>query len=366
MNTNLEVPEKATHFPNGRALIIAVANYNEINRLPDAVLNDAHDISSALSSPDQCGYNLPQVTTLLDKAATLQAIRGALAALASSSRPEDTVVIYFSGHGARLRERGEERSLLLPVNCERKDPFNTSLPEAEFSKALAAIPAGRLLVVLDACHSGGAGSLKEAGFLDLDYGVAEKDLQLLAQGTGRVIMASSRASETSLILPGARNSVFTQHFLEALRGAARTHGDGLIRVFEVFNYVAEKVRNSVPGRQHPIFKASDLEDNFPVALYQGGKKAKSSAEPSAVPWRHLEEIIADLYPAGPTDDEIWSRAGGDVSRLRMGGTGRAMWFAALRTLRQGGGGANISIKSLVATALGDFPHHPELQALNVS
>ena len=366
MNTNLQLPEKAAHFPHGRALVIAVANYNEINRLPAAVLNDARNISSALSSPDQCGYELPQVTTLLDNAATLQAIRDALAALASSSRSEDTVVIYFSGHGARLRERGEERSLLLPVDCERKDPSGTSLSEEEFSKALAAIPAGRLLVVLDACHSGGAGSLKEAGFLDLEYGVAEKNLQQLAQGTGRVIMASSRASETSLILPGARNSVFTQHFLEALNGAARTHGDGLIRVFEVFNYVSEKVRRSVPGRQHPIFKASELEDNFPIALYQGGRKTKGLADTSAVPWRQLEEIIADLYPAGPTDDEIWSRAGGDVSRLNLGGTGRTMWFAALRALRQGGGGANISVRSLVATALGDFPHHPELQAVNVS
>ncbi|MGB3551321.1 MAG: caspase family protein [Candidatus Binatus sp.] len=357
---------KATTFAYGRALVIAVANYDEITSLPEAVLNDARDISGALSSPNYCGYDPRQVTTLLDKAATIAAIRHGLATLASSSREEDTVFIYFSGHGARLKQGGEDTSFLLPVDCQRSNPSGTSLSEAEFSKALAAIPARRLLVVLDACHSGGAGSLKQDGFPAFDEGYAEKDLERLTQGAGRVIMASSRPSETSLVLPGARNSLFTERFLEALRGAAQTHGDGLIRVFEVFNYVAETVRGSVPGRQHPIFKASDLEDNFPVALYCGGTKSPAPLCLVSPPWRQLEEILADLYPAGPLDDEIWSRAGGDVSRLRLSGTGRAMWFAALRTLRQGGGGANITTKRLIATALGDFPHHPELQAVSVS
>lgn len=75
-------------------------------------------------------------------------------------------------------------------------------------------------------------------------------------------MASSRANETSLVLREDRNSVFTCRLLEALRGKAHTDGDGLIRVFDVFNYVAEQVARSVPGRQHPIFKASDLKEQL--------------------------------------------------------------------------------------------------------
>lgn len=368
MNANFEndADKKATGFANGRALVIAVANYDEITSLPEAVLNDARDISGALSSLNYCGYDSRNVTTLLDKAATIAAIRYGLANLASSSREEDTAFIYFSGHGARFKQGGEETSLLLPVDCQRSNLLGTSLSEAELSKALAGIQARRLLVVLDACHSGGAGSLKQDAVPGLEEGYAEKDLHRLAEGTGRVIMASSRSSETSLVLRGARNSVFTERFLEALRGAARTQGDGLIRVFEIFNFVAEKVRASVPGRQHPIFKASDLEDNFPVALYCGGTKSPALPSQVSPPWRQLEEVLADLYPAGPLDDEIWSRAGGDVSRLRLRGTGRATWFAALRTLRQGGGGANITTKTLIVTALGDFPHHHELQAISAS
>src|SRR3712207_7867800 len=47
-----------------------------------------------------------------------------------------------------------------------------------------------------------------------------------------------------------------------------------------------------PGRQHPIFKASDLEDNFAVALDRGGRKTAGSTVASYVgpdSWRQLEE-----------------------------------------------------------------------------
>jgi hypothetical protein len=358
---------KTAGFPSGHAIVVAVANYEDINALPEAVLNDARDVASVLISPAHCGYNPKNVRVLLDKEATLANFREALEAVAQSSQPGDTVVIFFSGHGALLGDPADPASALLPIDCRFDDLSGTSLSEVEFSVALRHIKAQRLVVLIDACHSGGAGSFKGAMTRDLPpLGFSEKALGRLAQGTGRVLIASSRPSETSLVFPRARNSVFTEHLVEALRGHARTLGDGLIRVFEVFNYVSEKVRNAAPGRQHPIFKASDLEDNFPVALDRGGVKQASpgaSSEAGATPWRQLEEILADLYPAGPVDQEIWARAGGDLSRLRLNSTGRANWFAALRTLRQGGGGSAIRKESLIKTALDDFPHHPELDAI---
>ena len=64
------------------------------------------------------------------------------------------------------------------------------------------------------------------------------------------------------------------------------------------------------------------------------------------------------------DQEIWARAGGDPSRLDLNGTGRAVWFRAMRSLRLGGGGAGIRRESLIAAALDDYPHHPVLTALS--
>jgi hypothetical protein len=136
-----------------------------------------------------------------------------------------------------------------------------------------------------------------------------------------------------------------------------------MRVFDVFNYVSEQVRRTVPGRQHPIFKASDLEDNFPVALDRGGSKAVPVASVTDKGWRDIEDIMADLYPAGPTDQAIWARAGGDVSRLTLSGTGRANWFAALRTLKLGGGGKGITRRALLTSERLAMHAHEDIPAL---
>lgn len=350
-------------FPNGHALVIAIAAYLKVMPLPVAILNDASEVAAVLTSPAHCGYDPNNVILLLDAQATLDALRRELAALATRAKPDDTVIIFFSGHGARI---GDE-SALIPVDYDPAKVASTILSEAELSAVLANITAQRLVVLIDACHSGGAGSFKAGDDIALpNLGFSEKSLDRLAQGTGRVLIASSRASETSLVLPGATNSLFTEHLVDALRGGARTHGDGLVRIFDVFNHVAEKVRGAAPGRQHPIFKASDLEDNFAVALDRGGAKSAGGTlarDASPDSWRRLEDVLADLYPAGPQDQEIWARAGGDLSRLRLAGTGRANWFAALRILQRGGGGVGIVQKSLVKAALEDFPHHPDLLKL---
>lgn len=363
---NQPQPAEKAGFPDGHALVVAVAAYAKVSPpLPAAVLNDARDVTAVLTSSSHCGYDPANVVTLLDGEATLEALRREIKDIAARAKPDDTVMIFFSGHGARLGHPNKPEGALIPFDCDPNDAASTVLSESEFSSLLADIKAQRLVVFIDACHSGGAGSLKAIGGIG-DLGFDEKSLSRLAQGTGRVLIASSRASETSLVLWGASNSLFTDHLLGALRGGARTHGDGLIRIFEIFNHVAEKVRSAAPGRQHPIFKASDLEDNFPVALDRGGTKSPEAASGSGKAgetWRQLEDILADLYPVGPQDQEIWARAGGDVSRVRLAGTGRANWFAALRVMRQGGGGTGINQASLIKTALDDFPHHRELTAL---
>ncbi len=101
-------------------------------------------------------------------------------------------------------------------------------------------------------------------------GLSESYYEALGSGRGRAILASSRDSEFSYVLGGASNSLFTQHLLAGLQGGIATD-DGLIRVFDLFEYVQPRVTSGHP-RQHPIFKA-ELEENFPVALRLGGQSS---------------------------------------------------------------------------------------------
>ncbi|MDP9122386.1 MAG: effector-associated domain EAD1-containing protein, partial [Acidobacteriota bacterium] len=81
-------------------------------------------------------------------------------------------------------------------------------------------------------------------------------------------------------------------------------------------------------------------------------------------WTWLEDIARELYPKGPIDSEIWSRAGGDVSMLDLNLSGRAAWHVALRKLRQGGGGRAVSLNSLLEAMRSDFPNHPALWTMS--
>jgi metacaspase-1 len=360
-----------TGYPQGHALLIGVANYQKISNLPVAILNDASDIAETLSSPKYCGYAPANVVTLLDESATRLAVLKGLDDLAARADSGDTVCVFFSGHGGVVGSPGNEKSVLATVDCDITDIESTSISSDELSAAFSQIKAERFLVFIDACHAGGAAISK--GFTDgkgheLKSGYSQDTFAKLAVGRGRALMASCRADEQSYAFTGVRNSVFTTVLLAGLRGAADKNISGFIKVFDLFNYVSEEVPKLKPDVQHPIFKADDLEVNFAVALSQGGTKSTDSPENTRVsqegsPWLVLEEVLVDLYPFGPRDQEVWSRAGGDLSRLQFHPTGHAAWHAALRALRQGGGGKNISFGSLLRTAKEDFSNHPQLMMM---
>jgi hypothetical protein len=72
---------------DAHAIVIGIANYAQINKLPPAVLADARDTCSLLVDPLHCGYPKGNVRLLLDGEATGAAIRRALADVAATSTP---------------------------------------------------------------------------------------------------------------------------------------------------------------------------------------------------------------------------------------------------------------------------------------
>ena len=257
---------------NAHALVVGIANYQQINKLPPTVLKDAQDIHDLLVDPQRCGYAPDKVQLLLDGQATQAAMRQALADLAAHGDPDSTVFFYISSHGGRIESGPHAGEYLLPVDTvytTGQSVAQTAISGSEFTAALRAIPARKVVVLFDCCHAGGIGQPKEATAPALKTGLPESYYETLQAGRGRVILASSRSSESSWVLPGGANSLFTQHLLAGLRGGIASD-DGLIRIFDLFEYLQPRVTGD-QANQHPIFKA-ELEENFPVALYLGGQK----------------------------------------------------------------------------------------------
>src|SRR5262249_2371248 len=134
-------------FSNAHALIVGIADYQHINKLPQ--VKDARDVAALLVDPAYCGYRPDNVQTLLDGQATREAVRQGLANLAARSDKESTVLMYFSGHGGRLEAGPNAGEYLLPVETvypSDEDLARTAIPSAEVTEALTRIKARKLLV----------------------------------------------------------------------------------------------------------------------------------------------------------------------------------------------------------------------------
>jgi hypothetical protein len=266
-------------LPNAHGLVIGIAAYQHARPLPPT--SDARDIHDLLVDPAHCGYDPAQVTLLEDAGATAAAIRSALADLATRTHADSTVLLFFSGHGGRVADGPHAGEYLVPVDGDPATPETiaaTCLAGAEVSAALAVIPARRLVAVFDCCHAAGIGDLRDlAGQVEaLAPGLSQGYYRDLATGAGRVVFAASTDAESSWVMSGDRNGLFTKHLLAGLRGGAPGPG-GVIRVFDLFRYVQPRVTQERPD-QHPIFKA-ELETDFPVALFPAGALLPAPAAP---------------------------------------------------------------------------------------
>jgi len=76
----------------------------------------------------------------------------------------------------------------------------------------------------------------------------------------------------------------------------------------------------------------------------------------------LMRISVRLYDKGPEENDIWKRAGGDVSKLHNHRSREENWQNAIRLLRNGGGG-NISVESLIKEMMEEHPNNSELKEI---
>ncbi len=270
-------------FPHGYALIVGIAAYREKRlQLSEAIVKDTMGMHTILRAGDYCGYANEHVRLRYDAQATASTIREDLKWLAEVTAADEkaTAIFYFSGHGGRTEIDGQISYYLMPFDCDLDNLDKTAIASTELAQLLHAIRPPRLLVLLDNCYSGGMDEIKGTTSAQgaLKYGPEEDYYEQLAQGQGRVIIASSSPDQTSRSSSSMNNSLFTYYLLKALRGevASLSLGDGLTRVFELSSYVSAQVSKARP--QKPMMTSRG--ENFPIALYRGGKKEQGSTQQS--------------------------------------------------------------------------------------
>ncbi len=331
-------------FDRGYALVVSIANYRNLPRLPQSVSNDAHDLCATLTDPAYGGYRPEQVRRLADDEATGAGIRASLGWLAGQTDRYDTVLIYFSGHGGRLESGPQAGEYFLPVETEPADLAQTAIDGAELAGLLSYIKAVRLVVVFDCCRGSedNRRRLQEAipGFKP---GLAESYYGRLAVTQGRVVLAASRSDEMAWDMPETRNSLFMHCLLQGLQGQVRTHEDGLIRIFDLFKFTAQEVTGRQP-RQQPQM-AAKVDTNFPVALYRGGARFIDPDRPH--PSLHLSfppQASAVLTMMFPENRRL-------IVERELAGDARGGQLFLIRPIQQSGGQEPMAVVKLAAAPL---------------
>lgn len=164
--------------------------------------------------------------------------------------PEDTVVLYFAGHGTVDPDPTRPDGLakyFVPQDARRRSLRATALAFDDVAGDLDLLSSERVVFFSDACFSGGQGrSFNQAGFRG---GLPEDIYDVIAGGEGRVFMAACGPNEVAAERDG--HGLFTSALLAALAGRADLDGDGLVTFSEVFHDVSQVVRAASGGQQLP-------------------------------------------------------------------------------------------------------------------
>ncbi len=130
-----------------RALIIGINDYKD-PKIPDleTAVNDARAMAELLGK--RYGF---KVKLLLNRKATRKAIYRALRNLASSTKPDDSILIYYAGHGDL--DRTYDDGWWIPADAKGGDPL-TYLDNVQVQKSMRSMKARHVLLISDSCYSG--------------------------------------------------------------------------------------------------------------------------------------------------------------------------------------------------------------------
>jgi formylglycine-generating enzyme required for sulfatase activity len=160
--------------------------------------------------------------------------------LLNQLRPEDSIIVGFSGHGLQLK--GDSTNYFCPINAElapdRKDTL-ISIPKV--FRMLSACKANTKLLLVDACRNDPlSSSSKSTRRIEIEP-VFSRPAPVVAGGT--VAIFSCSATEQSFEDETIKSGIFFHFITLGLSGDADINGDGIVDVNDLETFTTDRVRN---------------------------------------------------------------------------------------------------------------------------
>ncbi|TMQ15435.1 MAG: hypothetical protein E6J90_25485 [Deltaproteobacteria bacterium] len=252
----------------GRSVVsvIGIDEYVAWPRLHNAV-NDARGAARMFM---QLGF--AQVASpLLDGAATGEAMRRLLTDHLAKLAPEDSLVVFFAGHGhthtAGFGDVTVKTGYLIPVDAAGSSEHVAVdwLRLDSWLSDIARLPPRHILVIIDACHSGVAleSLVKWRDAAPLPAGAMEG----LQRRRSRRVITSALDSQRALDSgPYPGHSLFTGCLIEGLSGGLSRARPRFATGSEIGLYVQRRVSSYPGSKQTPDFGAFELDDRGEIVV----------------------------------------------------------------------------------------------------
>jgi hypothetical protein len=246
--------------PNLYVLAIGIDKYPGEWRLQCCV-NDARGLTQTFADTNKQSEVFAQVKTkpLLDEQATRDGILGGLGWLKENAKPHDVAVLYYGGHG-ETDDKG--RFFLLAADWAPSKPKDkTTVTGDELKARLADLPC-RVVLMLDACHSGAAAPGRKTRVPPKTDALASD----LTGEAGAVVLFAAGNDELAGENSDLKHGYFTLALIEGLKGAAdKSPKDGVVHLNELLTYVEYRGAELSKDEQHPTYDKPGNVRSFPLA-----------------------------------------------------------------------------------------------------
>jgi len=233
------IPEGGTRH----GLVVGIETYRDSRLNLRCACVDAKAVYDLMTDPD-CGmFPKDNVRLLLDADATRDNIWRGLSHLRRNAAENDTVWIYYAGHGAPE----ESSTYWVTYDADVDDLYGTGLSNDQISRVLNDMRARNVTVFLDCCHAAATSVQKNPTRAAL---TAE---QVFAsyKGRGRITISSSDGKEKSVELGDVGHGAFTYFLEKGLRGEADADHDGVVCADELWRYLRGKVKEASAKAGNP-------------------------------------------------------------------------------------------------------------------
>jgi WD40 repeat protein len=242
--------------PNLYVLAFGIAAYPGELKLNYAA-SDAELLTRTLQEHSRDVFETIEVRVITDAEATRKGIHEGLEWIKSKMTARDVGIIFFSGHGTQ-DEKGD--FYMVPVDVRGDDLAGSCFPGDVFKQTLENLP-GRVIAMLDCCHSGSVAENKPLVPRVADDLVRD----LVTDDYGVIVMCSSLGQECSLESPAVKAGFYTRGLVEGMEGAADVNRDNLIHVHELDQFTSLFVRKLTQGMQNPVTGLPRDVRSFPIA-----------------------------------------------------------------------------------------------------